>query len=76
MDEVKINGKGQITIPKGIREKYRLAPGTSLILWDIDGKLTLKPLHTCHACGRALSEEEKRNGHCPNCPVPIMIKVY
>ncbi len=36
--------KGQIVIPKAIREKYKLKPGTKLIFKETEGGLILKPI--------------------------------
>jgi AbrB family looped-hinge helix DNA binding protein len=36
--------KGQIVIPKAIREKYKLKPGTKLIFKETDSGLMLQPV--------------------------------
>jgi AbrB family looped-hinge helix DNA binding protein len=35
--------RGVITLPKSIRERYRLNPGDALTLLDLDGVLVLSP---------------------------------
>lgn len=44
MNKVKITSKGQITIPKGVREKLELKEGMYLSADIEEGNLVLKPL--------------------------------
>ena len=44
MNKVKITSKGQITIPKNIREKLEIKEGMYLSADIEEGKLVLKPL--------------------------------
>ena len=39
---VVLSGKGQLVIPKSLRNKYGLAKGSKLIIFDDDGKLRLE----------------------------------
>jgi AbrB family looped-hinge helix DNA binding protein len=39
-----VSSKGQVVIPRALREKYRLAPGTRLEIAESDGNLVLAPL--------------------------------
>ena len=72
MFEVKVNGRGQITFPKSICEKYGLTKGVPLTVTEDDGKFIVKPLYRCSRCKKALV-----SGHlCENCPPPAMIEVY
>lgn len=72
MDKMKINKKGQITIPKYIRDKYGLKDGISMKIYDYDGELRLKPVNFCYTCGKALPDGTP----CPNCPPRDVIHIY
>lgn len=72
MHQMKINKKGQITVPKLIRDKYGLKDGISLTLKDCDGKLTLEPINFCYTCKKALPDGTP----CPNCPPREGIYLY
>ena len=39
---VRINSKGQVTIPQAIRERFGLMPNTDVEFLEIDGLLTLQ----------------------------------
>jgi len=41
-----INQRGVLTLPKSIRNRYKLKPGDSLTLLDIEGILVLSPLRS------------------------------
>jgi AbrB family looped-hinge helix DNA binding protein len=43
MDTVKLSSKGQIVIPKEIREAQRLAPGTEFFVSFVAGEIRLAP---------------------------------
>jgi AbrB family looped-hinge helix DNA binding protein len=43
---ININRRGVLTLPKSIRNRYKLKPGDSLTLLDIDGVLVLSPLRS------------------------------
>ena len=73
MFEVKINAKGQITIPKSLREKFGLKSGISLTVAEDAGKILIKPAAACGRCGKALPS---LSSTCPDCPPPKIIKVY
>lgn len=38
-----VGKRGVITLPKAIRERYRLGPGSRVTLHDLDGVLILRP---------------------------------
>ena len=38
-----VGKRGIVTLPKTIRERYRIAPGMRLTLHDLDGVLVLRP---------------------------------
>lgn len=42
MTEITVSTKGQIVLPKELRDKYGLKPGTKLTIRDDHGKLTLE----------------------------------
>ena len=43
---INITQRGVLTLPKSIRNRYKLNPGDSLTLLDIDGVLVLAPLRS------------------------------
>ena len=43
METVIIGERGQITIPKELRKKYRFNPKTPVIVEDRDGEIVIKP---------------------------------
>ena len=69
---MKINERGQITIPKELREKYALLPGIKLTVEERDGKILLQPSNFCPSCKKALPDGES----CPDCPPPKTTYVY
>jgi len=46
MDTVKLSSKGQIVIPKAIREAQHLAAGTEFFISCIEGEIRLAPAPT------------------------------
>ena len=76
MTKIKINKKGQITIPKEFREKHGLVPGISLDIRADGDKIIVKPAYTCHNCGKALPDELGSRGACADCPPPKVFIVY
>ena len=76
MDEIQMNAKGQITIPKAMREKLGWNSDVPLTIAVIEGRLVVRPSIVCSACGKALPEACRKEGRCPDCPPPKMIKVY
>ncbi|MHA1745985.1 MAG: AbrB/MazE/SpoVT family DNA-binding domain-containing protein [Promethearchaeota archaeon] len=42
---ITVNRKGMITLPVGIRNKYKLLEGSQLIILDIEGRLEIVPLY-------------------------------
>jgi len=43
---VNITQRGVLTLPKSIRNRYKLKPGDSLTLLDVDGVLVLTPIRS------------------------------
>ncbi len=74
MDGVKINKKGQITIPKEIRDQLGWTSDISLIVEKSEWNVIVRPASICLRCKKALPDAAK--GVCPNCPPPITIEVY
>lgn len=72
MDQVKINKRGQITIPKSIRDKYGLKDGISMRIHEYDDKLTFEPVNFCYTCKKALPDDAR----CPVCPPRKVIQIY
>ncbi len=71
METVKLSSKGQIVIPKDIRDAQRLAAGTEFFVSYVDGEIRLTPAPTlprtkvadglgmlARKGGKRLSEEE------------------
>ena len=76
MEKAKINKKGQITVPKEIREKYGLVQGITLDIRADGDKIVIKPTYTCHNCGKALPDELGKRGSCADCPAPKTTFIY
>ena len=74
--ELRINKDGKITIPKKLRDKYNLQPGTEMKINDLNDEFTLEPMHKCSACKKALPKELYDRGSCLECPPPKRIKIY
>jgi AbrB family looped-hinge helix DNA binding protein len=47
-----VSSKGQVVIPRALREKYRLTSGTRLEVAESDEGLVLSPLKTAPSSGR------------------------
>lgn len=47
-----VSSKGQVVIPRALREKYRLTSGTRLEVAESDGGLVLAPLKTARSSRR------------------------
>ena len=47
-----VSSKGQVVIPRALREKYRLTPGTRLEVGESDAGLVLAPLKPAHSTRR------------------------
>ena len=76
MDEIKMNAKGQIAIPKSMREKLGWSSEIPLAIAVIEGKVVVCPTIVCPACKKALPEAYRKAGRCPTCPPSKIIKVY
>jgi len=44
METVKVSSKGQVVIPKSLRESHHIDAGTELIITAVGGELRLKPV--------------------------------
>jgi AbrB family looped-hinge helix DNA binding protein len=64
---VKITKSGDIRIPKEVREKLGLAPGTEFELTEDGIKLILTKIVRCKKCGKPLPEERHAHGVCNIC---------
>jgi antitoxin PrlF len=53
---MKITSKGQVTIPKEIRDEFGLLPGTEVEFIGEAGKITVRKLEGSHNRGRAIVE--------------------
>jgi len=42
MHSTKMNQRGQITIPKELREKYNLKPGSEVMFDEVEGRLIIE----------------------------------
>ena len=49
MDTVTLSSKGQLVIPKAVREQAQLAPGSRLSVRYVDGEIRLRPLAPAQA---------------------------
>ena len=76
MDDIKMNAKGQITIPKTMCEKLGWNSDVPLAIAVLEGKIVLRPSIVCSACKKALPEAYRKEGRCPGCPPLKIVKVY
>ncbi len=76
MAEIKMNKRGQITIPKEIRDTYGWFSNITLEIKEDERKIILVPAIVCHRCGKPLSDKFRKTGTCPDCPPPKIITVY
>ena len=76
--EIKIDKKGRVTIPKELRDKYNLTEGIKVYFYDGQeyGGILLKPVASCSACKKALSEQLYERGACLGCKPPVRIFIY
>ena len=44
MDSVTLSSKGQLVIPKRLRDSAGLSPGSRLTVWFVHGEIRLRPL--------------------------------
>jgi AbrB family looped-hinge helix DNA binding protein len=49
MDTVTLSSKGQLVIPKAVREHARILPGSQLSVRYVDGEIRLRPMATLPA---------------------------
>ena len=74
--DTKISKKGQITIPKYIRERFGLVAGISFFVAEKEGEIIVKPVRICPTCKKALPDELIRRGSCLDCPLPEIMQIY
>ena len=60
MSITKVSSKGQITIPKEIRDELDLKPGTRVILEAVGGQAILKPLETPSKSMKGIGRKTKK----------------
>ena len=48
----RVTRKGQVTIPKRMRDRFGIAPGTAVDFADEDGRLVVVPIRKPEAPGR------------------------
>ncbi len=71
MRAIKINERGQITIPKSIRNKYGLKKGVEFKVTEYDEILKIEIAKLCSKCGKAILHK-----YCPDCPRPKQTFIY
>ncbi len=60
MDSITLSAKGQIVIPRGIREKYNLKKGDRLLVRDENGRIVLEVTESHPILGlRGVFKEKK-----------------
>lgn len=64
---MKINEKGQVTIPKKLREKYNLSKGVDFEICEQDGSLIITPIHRCYYCKKAFTATITNQDACTEC---------
>ena len=76
MDKVKINGRGQITIPKELRKMFGLTKGITVSITDDEKKIVVTPAYVCARCGKTLTDDRKDYRTCVGCPPKEIYIVY
>ena len=76
MDYYKINKRGQITIPKYIRDEYGWTTDIPLDICMDDEKIIIKPSHVCCQCRKPLTKELALRGACISCTPPKITVIY
>ncbi len=76
MSEVKINKRGQITVPKDIREELGLTEGVTLRMLTNGKQIIIEPQIYCHHCGKILTDEYRETRACPTCPKIKRVEIY
>ena len=58
-----ISQRGVVTLPKAIRDRYRLEPGDHLTLLDLDGVMVLSPVKSeIDAVADRIAQELEKKG--------------
>ena len=76
MYRYKINKRGQITIPKYIRDKHGFVQGISFYFCEREREIIIYPVCQCCSCGKALPDELIDRGACLSCPPPKITVLY
>lgn len=58
----KVTEKGQVTIPRDIRRRHKMEPGTTVVFADIDGVVTLRTFDEIEELFRQAHREAKKAG--------------
>lgn len=66
MATAKVTSKGQITVPKGVRAKLRLAPGDELEFVEEDGRFVIRKRVRHSPFDRYLGYLAKKRGQDPD----------
>ena len=61
IDVTKMSDKGQVVIPKEVRDRLHLGPGTKLIVVATDDAVVLQKIEDC----RGQDEDPRHHGHSP-----------
>lgn len=56
----KVTEKGQVTIPRDIRERFKMEPGSTVVFVEVDGKVVLSRFEDIEELFRR-SHQETRN---------------
>lgn len=59
---MKITSKGQVTIPKGIRDEFGLLPGTEVEFFEADGEIRVRKVPGGHNRGKEIVEHLRNAG--------------
>lgn len=66
MQTVKVSPKFQVVIPKELRERLKLQPGQSLVIYEVEGQIRLEPSRkpkSLRGIARGLQWEESDRDH-------------
>lgn len=57
--------RGQITIPKAVRDKLRITPNTKLRVYEDNGRVILEPVSLLELLFKDIEREAKEKGYTP-----------
>jgi AbrB family looped-hinge helix DNA binding protein len=66
MQTVRVSPKFQVVIPKELRERLKLQPGQSLVIYEVEGQIRLEPSRkptSLRGIARGLKWEENDRDH-------------